>query len=257
MDRIVVIVPIYRDTLSEYDRVSLDRTYETLSSHDIFVVYPEGMDTSRIAEEGAYPLLKFKPFPPSFFKGIMGYNRMMLSPDFYSSFQDYEYMLICQTDAYVFRDELAEWCSRGYDYVGAPWLRRPVYDNPVMKFFMALSLRYKKWRGVRSKQELYNKIGNGGLSLRKIASFYKTTVEMADVIAVYLNREKKHHLFNEDVFWATEPHGFTYPTVEEALLFSFDKYPDLCYKLTHGRLPMGCHAWYKRKMKRFWDSKIM
>lgn len=254
MGRIAVIIPIYRDFLNEYDRISLDRTCRILSSHDLVVVHPEGMDTSGITKD--YPLLKFKSFPKAFFDGIMGYNRMMLSPDFYSAFLDYEYMLICQTDAYIFRDELEEWCQKGYDYIGAPWLKRPIYDFPVMKLFMAISLWYKRLRRVKSKQELYNKIGNGGLSLRKVSSFYQTTVEKADLIATYLNREKKHHLFNEDVFWATEPENFRYPSVQEALLFSFDKYPDLCYKLTAGRLPMGCHAWFKRKMKDFWADKI-
>lgn len=178
MGRIAVIIPIYRDFLNEYDRISLDRTCRILSSHDLVVVHPEGMDTSGITKD--YPLLKFKSFPKAFFDGIMGYNRMMLSPDFYSAFLDYEYMLICQTDAYIFRDELEEWCQKGYDYIGAPWLKRPIYDFPVMKLFMAISLWYKRLRRVKSKQELYNKIGNGGLSLRKVSSFYQTTVEKAD-----------------------------------------------------------------------------
>lgn len=69
----------------------------------------------------------------------MGYNRLMLSEDLYSAFSNYEYILICQSDAYIFRDELKEWCEAGYDYVGAPWLRRPLYDLPVMKQFMDLS----------------------------------------------------------------------------------------------------------------------
>lgn len=254
MGKIVVIVPIYRSTLSKYDKISLSKTCEILTSYDIVVVHPEGLDVRNIANE--YPVLKFKSFPKQYFEGIIGYNRMMLSSDFYSAFLDYEYMLICQTDVYIFRDELEIWCGKGYDYVGAPWLKRPIYNNVVMKFFMALSLWYKKRRGVKSKQELYNKIGNGGLSLRKIVSFYQTTLKKADLIAKYLDRKKKQHLFNEDVFWATEPQDFTYPTIDEALLFSFDKYPALCYKRTAGQLPMGCHAWYKRKMRKFWSSII-
>lgn len=254
MDKIIVTIPIYREFLNEYDRISLDRTCKILSSHDLVVIHPEGMKTEEIAR--AYPLLKFRAFPKSYFDGIMGYNRMMMSPYFYSAFSDYDYMLVCQTDAYIFRDELAEWCQKGYDYVGAPWLKRPIYDNPVMKLLMAISMRYKKWRGMKSKQELYNKIGNGGLSLRKISTFRQTTLDKANIIDTYLNREKKHHLYNEDVFWATEPENFRYPSVEEALHFSFDKYPDLCYKITGGKLPMGCHAWFKRKMKKFWADKI-
>ena len=254
MNKIVVIVPIYKANLSKYDRISLDRTCEVLASHDIVVVHPEGLDTTMISND--YPILKYKPFPKSFFDGIMGYNSMMMSSDFYGAFLEYDYMLICQTDAYLFRDELDDWCVRGYDYVGAPWLRRPVYDNPVLKICMRLSLWYKHLRGRKSKQDLYNKIGNGGLSLRKVASHYKVALEKSALISEYLARKKKDHLFNEDVFWATEQPHFRYPSVEEALLFSFDKYPALCYQLTGERLPMGCHAWFKRKMKAFWDKYI-
>ena len=102
MNKIVVIVPIYKANLSKYDRISLDITCEVLASHDIVVVHPEGLDTTMISND--YPILKYKPFPKSFFDGIMGYNSMMMSSDFYGAFLDYDYMLICQTDAYLFRD---------------------------------------------------------------------------------------------------------------------------------------------------------
>lgn len=251
---IVVIIPIYKSLLNDYDRVSITRTCKVLSLHDIVCIHPEGLDMEQIRME--FPALVFKSFPKSFFDGIMGYNRMMMSSDFYGAFLNYDYMLICQTDAYLFRDELDEWCSKGYDYIGAPWLRRPVYDNLVLKICMRFSLWYKHLRGRKSKQDLYNKIGNGGLSLRKVSSHYQVTKDKPTLISEYLARKKKDHLFNEDVFWATEQPHFRYPSVEEALLFSFDKYPALCYQLTEGRLPMGCHAWFKRKMKAFWDKYI-
>ena len=68
--------------------------------------------------------------------GIAGYNRMMLSAGFYELFRDYEYLLICHTDAWIFRDELADWCRRGYDCVAAPWVRRKVYDLPILKQYL-------------------------------------------------------------------------------------------------------------------------
>ena len=61
MNKIVVIVPIYKANLSKYDRISLDRTCEVLASHDIVVVHPEGLDTTMISND--YPILKYKPFP--------------------------------------------------------------------------------------------------------------------------------------------------------------------------------------------------
>ena len=47
-----------------------------------------------------------------------------------------------------------------------------------------------------------------------------------------------------------------YDAAEEALAFAFDTTPAYCFRLTGGRLPMGCHSWSKRKMYRFWRRFI-
>ncbi len=175
----------------------------------------------------------------------------MLSTCFYERFLDSSYILIYQLDAYVFRDELKEWCEKGYDYIGAPWLQRPVYRLPLISGIMSSIHTYQKAKKKPSKQDLYNKIGNGGLSLRKVTSHHRVTCEQEERIHYYLTQER-HHLYNEDVFWATEAQGFTYPEVKDAIRFSFDKYPSYCYQLNGKRLPFGCHSWYKRKMRKFW-----
>lgn len=254
MEQVVVVIPNYKAELNAYDRLSVSRTCEVLKDYPIVMIHPEGLDLSAIRRD--FPQLRYRSFNPEYFSGIMGYNRLMLSTSFYEAFSGYEYMLICQTDAYVFRDELREWCMKGYDYVGAPWLKKRLYDFPVMRLCMRLSLWWKHCRGKRSKQELYGKVGNGGLSLRKVASHIETLRQKSETVERYLDRKKKYHLFNEDVFWALEPDDFRYPTAEEALLFAFDKYPQLSFSITGGRLPMGCHAWYKRKMKAFWENRL-
>lgn len=250
MKNVVVVIPIYKKELGEYERISVSRTCKVLGAHDIVVVHPEGLDIRIISK--MYPELKFHSFHSRFFKGIMGYNRLMMSEEFYSAFETYEYILICQTDAYVFSDRLEEWCEAGYDYVGAPWLRKPVYNLPIIRQWVALSTWISHKKGQRSRRDLYGKVGNGGLSLRRVASHLDVLRKESEKIAPYVNRSEKCHLYNEDVFWAVEPDSFKYPSVEDALRFSFDKYPSLAFKLTNGELPMGCHAWWKRKMRRFW-----
>jgi hypothetical protein len=39
----------------------------------------------------------------------------MKSKQFYERFVAYDYMLIYQLDAYVFKDELDDWSAKGYD----------------------------------------------------------------------------------------------------------------------------------------------
>jgi hypothetical protein len=253
VDLVKVVIPIYKATLSNLERRSLLQAYEVLRAYPLIVIKPDSLDLSELANE--FPRLSFKSFDDSYFKGISGYNRLMLTKGFYERFLDCTYILIYQLDAYVFRDELKEWCEKGYDYIGAPWLQRPVYRLPFISGIMNLIHSYHKFRGKPSKQDLYGKIGNGGLSLRKVASHYRVTCEQDKRISHYLV-QKRYHLYNEDVFWATEANGFAYPGVKEAIRFSFDKYPDYCYKQNNQQLPFGCHSWYKPKMRKFWINYI-
>lgn len=247
---VAVVIPIYRPTLSALDRVSLSQTVRVLGSHPLVVVHPEGLDTSALAAE--FPLLEFKAFAPEFFAGVEGYNRFMLSEDFYSAFLDYEYILIAQLDVYVFRDELDDWCRRGYDYVGAPWIGRDVYRLPLVRQFVQLYSAWKRRRGQRTQFDRYGRVGNGGFSLRRVKSHLDVLRQMPDVVRLYADTNNRRHLFNEDTFWGMEPPSFRYPSQEEALLFSYNKYPELSYRLTGGATPFGCHGWTKPRYMKFW-----
>ncbi|KAA6323881.1 hypothetical protein EZS27_026729 [termite gut metagenome] len=123
-----VIIPIYRSFLSENERISLDRTYHVLKNHPIVVVKPDSLKTNTLSEN--YPALIFESFDDAYFRSLSGYNQLMLSEEFYERFADAGYILICQLDVYIFKDELKEWCLKGYDYIGAPWLVRPIYRFP-------------------------------------------------------------------------------------------------------------------------------
>ncbi len=253
MNTVKIIIPIYKADFSRVEWISLKRAYEIFHKQDLVVIKPETLDLSALKKD--FPRLSYVSFKDGYFKGISGYNSLMLSKEFYARFLDCTYILIYQLDAYVFRDELDIWCKKGYDYIGAPWLQRPIYRLPLISTIMSLSHAWSRYRKKPSKQDLYNKIGNGGLSLRKVHSHYRVICEQQERIAYYL-AQKRHHLYNEDVFWATEAKGFVYPSVPEALRFSFDKYPRYCYHLCKKQLPFGCHAWYKRKMKKFWSKYI-
>lgn len=248
-----IIVPIYKCELSLLELKSLRQLYSTLSNYPIVIVKPESLVVDNILAE--FPRLEYLSFNDSYFKGIGEYNRLMLSPEFYKAFLATDYILIYQLDAYVFRDELSEWCGMGYDYIGAPWLKKPVYNLPVVRKYMETSHHRKLNRGEPSKQSLYDKIGNGGFSLRKVESHYNAAIKYSEKVDYFLS-QKRSHFYNEDVFWATEVPEFNYPEVSEAISFSFDKYPSLCYKLNGRRLPFGCHGWYKWKMRGFWRKKI-
>ena len=229
-----VIIPIYKNNLDKDESLALQQCCKILSRYPIVVVKPKSLDISAILQE--YPQLETESFEDAFFKDLEAYNALMLSPLFYERFLDCEYLLIYQLDAYVFRDELEDWCRKSYDYIGAPWISRENF--------------FKKLIGKKEKG-LYDdclfEVGNGGFSLRRTQPFY----EMASKTETY------PEFIPEDILWSRRLRAGNYrvPDYKEALLFSFDKYPAECFKITH-QIPFGCHAWNRKKMYRFWKDII-
>ena len=87
---VAIAIPYYKNNLTKTEQTSLKACTQTLSSYDIFLVSPIKLDTSDICKE--YPLLKVKKFKNDYFNNIRGYNKLMLSEDFYSQFTDYSYI---------------------------------------------------------------------------------------------------------------------------------------------------------------------
>lgn len=251
-----VVVPLYRTALNPDEWLSLERCFAVLGGYPITFVIPEGLDMTPVMMR--FPSCRIESFDPSFFAGRYGYNHLMLSAEFYRRFLNWEYILIYQTDAFVFRDELAQWCARGYDYIGAPWPSRPLYANPVYKVCSRLK-SLLSGKNHYQRHIVRNKVGNGGLSLRRTGTIYRLLTDHADRVAYYKERVAESHYY-EDVFFAVEAPklepNFSIPPVEVAAHFSFDTYPWLCYQLNGGHVPFGCHGFNRRRRARFWNPII-
>jgi hypothetical protein len=195
-----------------------------------------------------------------------------MSKQFYRRFLNYKYILIYQLDAFVFRDELEYWCSLDFDYIGAPW-----FDD------ITLSL---------SEQKLYG-VGNGGLSLRKVQSHYRTLRyygvhfflkslyesrtqylllkgslfrRVLHLMGAYLSRilfipskKFKQVKLNEDKYWCLVVpklnRKFRLAPIEVGIRFAFEENPRILYEMNNQELPFGCHAWNKCDQD-FWQKFI-
>ncbi|MDR3218609.1 MAG: hypothetical protein LBU22_06445 [Dysgonamonadaceae bacterium] len=249
-----VIVPVYKADLTGYEVLSLRQCCRVFAAYPIVIVKPESLDIRNLGE--IYPQLEIASFDDDFFKNLASYNHLMLSSLFYKRFLDYEYILIYQLDAYVFRDELAFWCRKSYAYIGAPWIKKKSFCKNTTNTI-------KHWMGVKDKRpysDAFYKVGNGGFSLRRVSLFYEIAEKEKDLIQTYLHPVPDHIAYMpEDIFWALEPHRKNYhfpvPDYKEGLLFSFDKYPKQCFQITK-TLPFGCHGWNRRKNFSFWKKFI-
>ena len=130
--QVKVVVPIYKEKLGSQELLSLKNNVSVLKDYPVVILAPEGLDVSHTMQQVPGCEVMFVSNQWLGANGIAGYNNMMLSTSFYEKFADCEYILICQTDAWIFRDDLKKWCSGEYDYVAAPWPKRKVYSLPLI-----------------------------------------------------------------------------------------------------------------------------
>ncbi len=263
MKKACVVIPVYKTELSAYERISLSQCIKVLGAYDIYVVLPEGLEnTFKSSMYFRDERLKYKTFKDTFFTDIPAYNRLMKSPAFYGAFLDYEFLLIHQLDAFVFSDELEQWCNLNFGTIGAPLFEGHDFAE---------------------KGSMIVGQGNGGFCLRKVRACYdvvsqyrwlnyKRTFE-GPVAQFYVRwyRFVKHRLLfnfsgypfqpiiNEDLFWAeVVPKAFPafkVPDPLQAVGFSFEVNPDVLFEKNGRKLPFGCHAWWKYDLE-FWRKHI-
>lgn len=268
MNRVVVIIPIYKSILTENERTSLIRCFKVLGGYKIGFISPSFLELSEYTQLSRSYNVDFfvQIFDEKYFRSIDSYNKLMLSQQFYNRFTEFEYMLIYQLDAYVFKDDLKKWCNKGYDFIGAPLIGK--FGNTQFSTEM--------------------RVGNGGFSLRKVETYIQFFVSKKNVftpkqiarlikirdkpytrIFVWLLmimgwRNKplscsKYWRHNEDDFWSgfldNSNYALRKPNPFEALRFAFERFPKECYKITN-TLPFGCHAWEKYQYEDFWKKVI-
>lgn len=217
-----IVIPIHKIGFNHDEEISFRQAEKVFSKEDIILALPEHIYYS---EE--YKKYKKEKFSRDYFESVESYNRLMLSAEFYKRFIAYDYILIYQLDAFVFKNKLGYFTELDYDYIGAPWLHGIFYY-------------------INEKNCIWH-VGNGGFSLRKVKPFIRILEEKEPL---------KKSIINEDVFFSSVVDGdFKTAPFDVALQFSFEKQVEKCFQLNKGHLPFGCHAW-KRYDKKFWTPYI-
>jgi len=259
----IVVIPVYKKNPSEEELKSLRQCIRILGRHGICLICAESLDRTIynqiFEEEGATYRIEF--FDEDFFASQRGYNRLMLRRPFYERFAQWDYMLIYQLDAYVFSDQLDEWCQKGYDYIGAPFLK------------------------LNKEVDSLNS-GNGGFSLRRIPAFINVFSLTGKVFyakglwRLYRYRGPLHRLpltllgifgyrnhpkdflsgekVNEDLFYAILEDSslkWRVATTSKAMFFAFEGRPSFLFSRTR-QLPFGCHAYLENEYETFYKPYI-
>lgn len=248
--QVVVIIPIHLEEPSELEKVSLTQTLTVLNKFPIAFQAKEGLNTKWYEDfcKGKADV-KFERFK---WTGFQQYTQLVMSKEFYGRFLDYEYMLICHLDAFVFRDELEKWCEFGYDYIGSV-IYNTAWDH--------LPSRFDKLAGL-SKPEYYS---NGGFGLRKVETFYEMSLLYSHRIKLYLwYKRVAKKFFQDDIFlsqlYPKLSTKFKVPTKPIAQKFgaAYEKWEDHdlpFVKADCSNLPFGIHGWFTYHFE-FWRGCI-
>lgn len=225
--------------MSDDESISFAHNREVLRRYPIYMALPESLDGSELLRGASE--VRVAAFSDPYFATWQGYNLLCCASEFYHAFRQYDYILICQLDCFVLRDELYDWCGCEFDYVGAPW---PNYEHLTES---------KRWfKHIPGIRLALRRSGQGGFSLRKTRTF-----ECASRRLAFLRPLQAR--LPEDVFWSTIGsrlyRPFRMAGFEDSLRFCFDASPELCYKLNNYKLPFACHGWFRHGAE-FWNDKI-
>ena len=273
-----VVIPIYKAAIDENEKKSLKQALKIFRNYPIIFSHPKKLDLTKFHEAClGFSNCSFKSFADENFLSVETYSALLCQKSFYQKFSEFEFMLIYQLDAYVFADELEVWCSKGLDYVGAPW--------------------FKKFDTSGKEAEFLPFAGNGGFSLRNIRTIlrvmdrnlsFKEAFKFKKLLKKYRAKPfiriifgigffaklltkntkfsdfieycLKHSDFTfEDFFFAQIAHEmfseFRSARFDEAIPFSFEVGSERLFKINGNKLPFGCHAWQKYSPE-FWSKFI-
>jgi hypothetical protein len=246
---------MYKSLLSSDEAISLRHLKHYLNRYDKFLVIPEDLDFSDPDFDG------IRRFPSAYFESRATYSRLLLSEKFYSAFSDYEYILCYQLDCLVFSDQLGEWCSKGYDYIGAPWFKRPGlgwnYTGPERAGNGGFSLRHVEHSIDAIRRSNQTGLGDVVRAVAELRSgWFHADLKRALLLKRYAATTYPH---NEDIWWSYAQNymsEFRVAPVEVAVKFAFETNPQYCFERNGRQLPFGCHGW-NRYQRAFWQQYLL
>lgn len=226
--------------MDECERIAWRQLHKVCGHYPICIIAPESL-LENCEDRFQH---KIVTFPDMFFRDIHTYSQLLMTKDFYQRFIKYEYILIYQLDAFIFSDRLKYFLSLGYDYIGAPL---PRWSNYWYSMKTRPGMLYIPFLG---------RVGNGGLSLRKVSAMINILKKKDEIFATHplarLFQEQEDMFFT---YCGTLEDGLNIADVRIARQFSVEMDVGHCYRNLDKHLPFGCHAWYKIAFS-VWENLI-
>jgi hypothetical protein len=258
-----IVIISHKGILNDFERLSLKQCCDIFKNRSIYLIVPNSLILKNYDQ--VIDSLKVIRTKDDNLRTYDAFNRYKISLGLYWKFRKYDYILFFEPDAYVFKDDLDFWMNKNYSLIGAPWL--DFKDNECQFIGVGnggFSLRKTKahilalfsFGYIVPPSDVWKEINafSNRNFLQKILSFLKRTTVTNNTFFLF-----NDYCYHEDIFWGTVVaklnSRFRIPEPEEAVSFSFEKYPKELFYKNNQILPMGCHAWPKYDLN-FWKDYI-
>jgi hypothetical protein len=262
--RAIVLIISHKPVLTRWELISLRQCVRVLGRHPMTFICPDGLDTTWYRT--FVPEIPIEHVDRRWLATFSMFASLKISPLLYEKYEQFEYILFYEPDAFVFSDRLEEWCDRGLDYLGAPWFEgfsEPKSDRIIGAGNGGFSLRkVQSHLRIAKRFELERALLSGGYRRHPSQKLWFLLAQVSRKLGI--GKGRRYYVSpaydrSEDVFWAfTAPRrdpSFRVAPPDLALSFSFEVKPRLLYEMNSHRLPFGCHAWFKYDLA-FWKPFI-
>ncbi len=257
-----VVIPIHNKFPTDFELISFQQCFKILGKHPIYIIAPEGIDLTEYIKcinnfQTIFINAKWQ-------SNVVNYNKLKLSRFFYNLFKEYKYLLTYELDAFVFKDELLDWCNKDYDYIGAPWFENFTEASATSEMIgvgnSGFSLRKISIIDTliinAGYKDLYTSPGGGWAFLKSLVidPFVKYYSLLSENVVIQNQRDISEDLF---LYYSAKKiiPDYRPAPIEEAINFSFEVNPSVLFQLNNFKLPFGCHAWWRYDVE-FWKPHI-
>jgi hypothetical protein len=266
-NQVVILIIAHKQHLTGSEQKSLKQCHDILGKYPIHLICPQGLDTG--IYQSVCPEVSIDHIDPKWQSNYGMFNRLKISSFLYDRYSKYKFILFYELDAWVFKDELTEWCDKNYDYIGAPWFEG--WDVPKSTDIVGVGNGGFSLRNVESALRINKRIARikqlrafwfrsklqGVWRFEKFLLAFKNAFQLQSI--KYLEQIVFDRALQEDYYWCdivgNTFRDFKVAPSNEAIKFSFEVNPSYLYQENGTRLPFGCHAWEKFQPE-FWKAFI-
>ena len=195
---VTVVIPIFSETPSKSQIHSLESVQSHLGDYPITFIKGENLKPNPVFNEICSDA-DFVGFDSRYFACESGYTRFLLSGTLYQLFGWSRYLLVCELNTLIQKNELGYWCRQGYDFIQP---KPPVGSISKSTF---------DWRRRVDPLSVLDTLRSAsqtttlesGISLRKVDVFQKLCGRNRRLAARFLAAQPS--ATNDSLFWEVVP----------------------------------------------------